>query len=366
MKLVFITPGMTFGGAERVISILANIWCDMGHDVSIFITATDRLPVYKLNDKINVENYADFNENGVSHFKLISSIRNFVTKEKPDCVLSFMNDVCAYTIIALMGKNIPIIYSERNDPNKTNQSKINQLFRRIVEFGATHIVFQTEGAKQCYSKKVQRKSSIILNPVELSRIPERKKEDINYSEIVTVARLEPQKNQELLIDAFNLVCKKHQDIVLKIYGEGSLKNKLQNKIHELGLNDKVLLMGAKQDVLEWIKESYCFVLTSDFEGLPNSLIEAMSMGIPCISTDCSPGGARQLLGDDRGLIVPCGDKERLAEAINMYLENKDVAMKYGEVAFELRKEIDCNKVAKEWIRFIEKVIRGENKIENTI
>ena len=175
-----------------------------------------------------------------------------------------------------------------------------------------------------------------------------------------------KENQVLLIDAFNLVCKKHQDIVLKIYGEGSLKNKLQNKIHELGLNDKVLLMGAKQDVLEWIKESYCFVLTSDFEGLPNSLIEAMSMGIPCISTDCSPGGARQLLGDDRGLIVPCGDKERLAEAINMYLENKDVAMKYGEVAFELRKEIDCNKVAKEWIRLIEKVIRGENKIENTI
>lgn len=69
--------------------------------------------------------------------------------------------------------------------------------------------------------------------------------------MVTVARLEPQKNQDLLIDAFNLVSKKHQDIVLKIYGEGSLKNKLQNKIHELGLNDKVLLMGAKQDVLEW-------------------------------------------------------------------------------------------------------------------
>ena len=115
--------------------------------------------------------------------------------------------------------------------------------------------------------------------MELSRIPERKEEDINYSEIVTVARLEPQKNQELLIDAFNLVSKKHQDIVLKIYGEGSLKNKLQNKIHELGLKDKIFLMGAKQDVLEWIKESFCFILSSDFEGLPNSLIEAMCMGI---------------------------------------------------------------------------------------
>lgn len=146
--------------------------------------------------------------------------------------------------------------------------------------------------------------------MELSRIPERKKEDINYSEIVTVARLEPQKNQELLIDAFNIVSNKHKDVVLKIFGEGSLKKKLQNRIDELGLKDKVYLMGTKSDVLNWIKESYCFVLTSDFEGLPNSLIEAMCMGIPCISTDCSPGGARQLLSDDRGLIVPCGDKER--------------------------------------------------------
>lgn len=360
MKLVFITPGMNFGGAERVISILANIWCDMGHDVSIFITATNRTPVYKLKDKINVKYYSDFNQNGVSHFKLISAIRSFVDNEKPDCVLSFMNDVCAYTILALIGSNIPIIYSERNDPNKTNQSKVNKLFRKIVEFGASHIVFQTEGAKQCYLKNVQRKSSIILNPVELNRIPDRSREDINYTEIVTVARLEPQKNQELLIDAFNLVSKKHQDIVLKIYGEGSLKNKLQNKIDELGLKDKVLLMGAKQDVLEWIKESYCFVLTSDFEGLPNSLIEAMCMGIPCISTDCSPGGARQLLGDNRGLIVPCGDKERLAEAINMYLEQRHIAMQYGEEAYKLRDEIESHTVAKEWINLIEKIKRGEN------
>ena len=355
MKLVFITPGMTFGGAERVISILANLWCDMGHDVSMFITSSNKPSVYKLNEKINVEYYDDYKENNVSHFKLISSIRKFVNKEKPDCVLSFINDVCAYTIIALMGKNIPIIYSERNDPNKTNQRKVDKIFRKIVELGASHIVFQTEGAKQCYSKKVQRKSSIILNPVELNRIPDRKKEDIDYSEIVTVARLEPQKNQELLIDAFNLVSKKHQDVVLKIYGEGSLKNKLQNKIDELGLKDKVFLMGAKQDVLEWIKESYCFVLTSDFEGLPNSLIEAMCMGIPCISTDCSPGGARQLLGDDRGLIVPCGDKEQLAEAINMYLEQKDIAMQYGESAYKLREEIESHTVAKEWISLIEKV-----------
>lgn len=359
MKIAFVTPGMTFGGAERVISILANNWCEMGHEVLLFITASNKPSVYKMHEKINVEYFDAYNENGVSHFKLLSAIRKFVNKEKPDCVLSFMNDVCAYTIVALMGKNIPVIYSERNDPNKTNQRKIDKLFRRIVETGAKHIVFQTNGARTCYSKKVQRKSNIILNPVNLDKIPHRTKENINYSEIVSVARLEPQKNQELLIDAFSVVSKTHKDVVLKIFGEGSLKNKLQDKIDELGLTKHVFLMGAKSDVLEWIKDSFCFVLSSDFEGLPNSLIEAMCIGMPCISTDCSPGGARELLCNQRGVIVPCGDKMKLAEAINLYLEKKEVAMQYGEEAFGLRREIEAGIVAKEWINLIEKTRRGE-------
>ena len=360
MKIVFVTPGMTFGGAERVISILANIWCEMGHDVSIFITATNRPPVYKMNKKIKVEYFADFNENGVSHFKLISAIRKFVIKEKANCVISFMNDVCAYTIISLMGTGIPVIYSERNDPNKTNQGKVEKIYCKIVEIGAKHIVFQTNGARNCYSKRTQNKSSIILNPVDLNKIPVRKKENINYSEIVSVARLEPQKNQELLIDAFSIVSQKHKDAILKIFGEGTLKNKLQNRIDELGLTDRVFLMGVKSDVLEWIKESFCFVLSSDFEGLPNSLIEAMCMGMPCISTDCSPGGARELLGNERGLVVPCGNREKLADAIDMYFDKTDDALQYGEAAYEMRKEISCEKIAEEWIKLMEKIIRGES------
>lgn len=360
MKIVFVTPGMNFGGAERVISILANIWCDMGHDVSMLITATNKPPVYKMNKKIKVEYFVDFDEKGISHFKLIAAIRKFVTKEKPDSVISFMNDVCAYTIIALMGTGIPVIYSERNDPNKTNQGKLEKIFRKIVEIGAKHIVFQTNGARNYYSKMVQRKSSIILNPVDLNKIPVRTIENINYSEIVSVGRLEPQKNQELLVDAFSIVCKKHNNIILKIFGDGTLKSRLQNRIVEQRLTDRVFLMGAKSDVLEQIKEAFCFVLSSDFEGLPNALIEAMCMGMPCISTDCSPGGAKELLGDERGIVVPCGNKEKLAEAIDMYLNNKDIALQYGQVAYELRQEIEANTIAKEWINLIDKIRRGEN------
>lgn len=261
MKIAFVTPGMTFGGAERVISILANNWCDMGHDVSIFITGTNKSPVYELDKRINVEYYADFNEESVSHVKLVAAIRHFVLKESPDSVISFMNDVCAYTIVALIGTGIPVIYSERNDPNKTNQGKVEKICRKIIEIGAKHVVFQTSGARNCYSKKVQKKSSILLNPVNLEKIPFRNEEAIDFSQIVSVARLEPQKNQDLLIEAFNLVSKKHKNVILKIFGEGSLQGSLEKKIGELGLQDRVFLMGAKTDVLEWIKDTFCFVLS---------------------------------------------------------------------------------------------------------
>ena len=355
MKIVFVTPGMTFGGAERVISILANNWCDMGNDVSIFITGTNKSPVYELDKRINVEYYADFNEESVSHVKLVAAIRHFVLKESPDSVISFMNDVCAYTIVALIGTGIPVIYSERNDPNKTNQGKVEKICRKIIEIGAKHIVFQTSGARNCYSKKVQKKSSILLNPVDLEKIPFRNEEAIDFSQIVSVARLEPQKNQYLLIEAFNLVSKKHKNVVLKIFGEGSLLGSLENKIGELGLQDRVFLMGAKTDVLEWIKDTFCFVLSSDYEGLPNSLIEAMCIGLPCISTDCSPGGARELLCNKRGVIVPCGDKEQLANAINAFLEKPSSALKYGENSYAFRDEIECKVIAKKWINLIETI-----------
>lgn len=355
MKIAFVTPGMTFGGAERVISILANNWCDMGHDVSMFITGTNKSPVYELDKRINVEYYADFNEESVSHVKLVAAIRHFVLKESPDSVISFMNDVCAYTIVALIGTGIPVIYSERNDPNKTNQGKVEKICRKIIEIGAKHVVFQTSGARNCYSKKVQKKSSILLNPVNLEKIPFRNEEAIDFSQIVSVARLEPQKNQDLLIEAFNLVSKKHKNVILKIFGEGSLQGSLEKKIGELGLQDRVFLMGAKTDVLEWIKDTFCFVLSSDYEGLPNSLIEAMCMGMPCISTDCSPGGARELLGNKRGVIVPCGDKVQLADAINTFLEKPSSALKCGENAYALRNEIECKVIAKKWLKLIETI-----------
>lgn len=140
-------------------------------------------------------------------------------------------------------------------------------------------------------------------------------------EIVTCGRLTEQKNHRLLIDAFAEVQKIYPFATLKIYGEGVLREKLQNQIDSLNLNEKVFLMGATNDVAKALQTADLFVLSSDYEGMPNALMEAMAAGVPCISTDCPCGGPRELFGEDASdKLVPCNDSAQLAEAICKVLE----------------------------------------------
>ena len=350
MKILFTTPGMLFGGAERVMSILANEWVDQKHSVRILITTDNNKCVYPLHEGAEFVCIGKEVESAKHiHTTLIKLLRKEILEYKPDVVVSFMNDVCAYTAIAMYGMKIPLIYSERNDPNKVNQSKKDKLYRRIVEKRADKIVFQTDGAKACYSKKVQDKSCVILNPLDLTRIPEY---DFKQTrpEIVTVGRLEPQKNQKILIEAFSKVKDMFPEYCLKIYGSGQLENQLKEQIERLNLSERVFLMGNSTSVLQDIKTARLFVLTSDFEGLPNALIEAMAMGMPCISTDCSPGGARMLINQGKnGVIVPCGDSDLLAVAIQNMLKTPNTASSMGLEAKTVKEKVWSQAVAKQWL-----------------
>lgn len=203
--------------------------------------------------------------------------------------------------MAITGLHIPLIYSERNDPNRVNQRKVDKIYRKIVEHRADEFVFQTTGAQKCYPKKVQKRSVVILNPLDVTGFPTHDF-TVEKKEIVTVGRLEPQKNQKLLINAFSELAKDFPDYTLIIYGEGSLRNELENYIISKGLQSKVVLPGVKNNIQEYIKDASLFVLSSDYEGIPNALIEAMAIGLPCVSTDCSPGGARELIADEAGRI----------------------------------------------------------------
>lgn len=358
MKIMFVTPGMTYGGAERVISILCNEWDKKKHIVRIIITGDNGQCVYPLSKGVGCICLGGLNEtNKHPHLELIKKIREEISKEKPDVVVTFMNDICAYTAIAMFGLKIPLIYSERNDPKKVNQSRKDKIYRKIAENFSEGIVFQTCGAQKCYSKRVQKKSTIILNPMNIMDLPECDYNRVK-KEIVTVGRLEAQKNHKLLIDAFEKMADIFPEYNLKIYGTGSLENKLKEQIQKLHLESRVLLMGNSSHVLDDIKQAAQFVLSSDFEGLPNSLIEAMALGLPCISTDCSPGGAREVIKDgENGLLTKCGNVGELAKAMRYLLENKDKAYEFGRKAKCVREKVESSYIANCWIEFIEQFLK---------
>lgn len=353
MKCLFVAPGMLFGGAERVMSILANEWGKNNVETMILVTETEEISKYHLSDKVTIIScYEEKNGAYFPQLNIIKKVRNICKEWKPDVVISFYNDLCALTALAITGLHIPLIYSERNDPNKTNQGNAGRLYRKIIEYMADKIVFQTTGAQRCYPKSVQEKSTVILNPLNTYGFPIH---DFLHEkhEIVSVGRLEAQKNQKLLIDAFALIAKDFPEYQLTIYGEGSLRKELEDYIKAKGLQERCSLPGSKNNIQEHIKDASLFVLSSDYEGIPNALIEAMAIGLPCVSTDCSPGGARELIEDGvNGLITPCGDAKKLSDAMRMMLSNKSYAKACGIEALKIRKKTDVKKISEKWLRYM--------------
>ena len=355
MKIMFIASGMTFGGAERVTSILSNKWIEFGHEVIIVLTETDAVTSYTLNNKVKIISIWKHIKNiNHPHFHIVARLKKIIDKECPDCVLSFYLDICALSAFALIGKKIPLIYSERNDPNRTNQRVIDKIYRKIVEKEADGFVFQTDGAKSCYKNSVQMNSVVILNPLDANKLPHRECLEIK-KEIVSVGRLVPQKRQDVLLKAYMLVSKQFPEYKLLIYGSGELEKQLNNQIQENKISG-AYLKGNSINVLDKIKDSALFVLSSDYEGIPNALLEAMAIGIPSISTDCTPGGARMLIEDSvNGFIVPCGDENVLAERIIQVLSNQELSKSFSEKSKLIRKKIDPDVIARQWIRYIEKI-----------
>lgn len=362
MKCLFVAPSMNFGGAERVMSILSNAWCDKNCKVKILLTRTSAQSKYELNKNVELLScYDEVKKASIPHIVIMKSIRSLCKAWRPDVVISFYNDIAALTALAIIGCHIPLIYSERNDPNRVNQRKIDKIYRKIVEHSADRFVFQTTGAQKCYPPKVQERGVVILNPLDMTGFLTHDF-TVEKKEIVTVGRLEPQKNQKILIDAFSKFANDFPDYNLTIYGEGSLRLELEHFIQSKGLQNRVMLPGSKNSIQEYIKDVSLFVLSSDYEGIPNALIEAMAIGIPCISTDCSPGGARELINNgENGVIVECNNSVALAKAIVSLLEDREKAKMIGTNAKRICMRVDKDLICDRWLNLIKDCRRKDNE-----
>ena len=356
MKIMFVTSSMNYGGAERVMSLLANEFIKRDYSVTLTVLDDNKIIAYKLDEKVNVKFMQSARFNKIGNFKkLISTLKTIIIESEPEIIISFFNSTFSFVWLASRGMKIPLIFSERNDPYNNIVGIKAKIFQQIALRVSDHIVFQTYGARNYYGKSVVKKSSVIINPFNETNLP-KYYTGVRKKTIVSVGRLNKQKNQKLLIEAFSEIYEKFSEYKLVIYGEGNLRDELESIIRAKQLKNHVLLPGTNNDILKEINSASVFVLSSDYEGLPNALIEAMAVGLPCISTDCSPGGARELIKDkENGLLVPCGDIKSMANALIYMLEHEEERNRMGKNAIKVISKMNINKVTDSWIYMLNKM-----------
>lgn len=356
-KLCFVISSMKRGGAERVMSLILNKAVALDHDVSLLLIGDSEIG-YDISEKVNIVDLSPQlkNVHGITGvFKRIATIKEALLGIAPELVVSFMTTSNMYVSLALRSTKIPVIVSERNDPVKDCPSIIKRWLRNYCYNFASGFIFQTEDAKKHFGNRIQDKSVIIPNPVK-NDLPDANI-DSPSKEVVAAAKLMAQKNYPLLLNAFKLFLNDHPDYTLRIFGEGDKKEELVSLCEELNILKNVVFEGNVSDLHDRIKDANMFVLSSDYEGISNSLLEAMAMGLPCITTDCPCGGSRMLIDDGvSGLLTPVGDVEAFYKAMKKIAESKELAIKLSENAKATRETYSEDIILKKYFEFFDKHI----------
>ena len=352
------------GGAERVASLLASRFVEDNIQVVVATEWTEEQE-YEVDGRVKRVHAGLTPKQEKSHrfFKLwyrVKNLRKVILQEQPEVILSFCVKANYRAVQAAMGTNIPVIVSVRNDPKVDYVGKAKAVMNKLFLNKAAGCVFQTEEAKEFFDEVLQKKSIIICNPVNEKYLQAERKAP--KSKIVYVGRLVEQKNPMHLVKAFEKIILKYPRYQLYLYGDNfedeckeeliryldqPIKEEVKAHVHFMGRSDKLESEMA---------DAAMFVLPSNYEGMPNALMEAMALGLPVISTDCPCGGSRYWIEPFvTGQLVPVKDVEAMAEAMEYYILHPREAENMGKKARRRLQEATLDKVYRQWKRYMENV-----------
>ena len=353
--LLFYINAIHDGGAERVLLQLAKRFADCGYRsvvVTSFVDAWE-YPVPEGVERLSIEQEQLPQSRLKRNLSRIKALRRLLKEYRPAALISFMAEPNFRAVLASRFLPVKTVVSVRNDPEREYAGRLGRIIGKWLLPLADGCVFQTEQAKSWFPKRLQKRSKIIMNQVDERFFHITDAGETGY--VMTAGRLTAQKNQALLIRSFAAIAGDVEE-ELRIYGEGELRRSLEALIAQLGMEGRIRLMGASDDMPAALAGCKLFVLPSDFEGMPNALLEAMAAGRCCVSTACPCGGPEAVLENGvNGLLVPVGEEEALSAAMLELLKDEEkrrtLAAAAGESAGAFRPEA----IFEHWRDYVERV-----------
>lgn len=359
MKILFYIYSLNKGGAERVLLTLAEKFASCDNEVVVLTDTCDKRE-YTLPSSLQRYSVSDFWGKGlvskIPRINRINALRRGIRELAPDRIVAFMLPGAVRAVKAAKKLGIPVISCVRYDPHSTYKGW--KKWKLLYDIKNSYkIVCQNDYQKSFFKGKLQDKCEVIFNPISDSfmiepYVGERRKV------IVSTGRLVDFKRFDILMSAFMKIADKYPEYSLIIYGEGPYRDILERHIDFLAdeFNDakaRISLPGDRSDVAEAIKDAPLYVLSSEGEGMPNSLMEAMALGLPVVATDCAGGGPASLIKDGvNGYLVPINDVDRMAEAIEKMLSDDGMRLKMGQEALNIRKKCNIDSIFEQWKQVI--------------
>lgn len=314
-KVIFVISSMGVGGEQRSLSVLSSKLLEF-YDVEIVyfvqqetrIEMDLRIPCIKIDQPSNVSI--------IKYFRRVLTLYQYFRKSEGSTIVGYGVVAGLFSAMALITLRNELVIAERNDPRKV--SFLIKILRSFLYFRAQKAVFQTEDASSYFSDRYFKQRKVIYNLIDegILKFKTNEKKKI----IINVSRFVKAKNHRLLLDAFNIVHPYFPEYELHLYGEGPSKKNILNRIKIFKLESHVKIFEPIHDIYSKLAESNLFVLSSNYEGFPNSLLEAYVLGVPCISTNCPIGGPKEIMKDELEWLVKMNDAKLLSEKIVQYLQ----------------------------------------------
>jgi GalNAc-alpha-(1->4)-GalNAc-alpha-(1->3)-diNAcBac-PP-undecaprenol alpha-1,4-N-acetyl-D-galactosaminyltransferase len=373
MKITLVIYAMGLGGAQRVVSILANYWATHGWEVTLItLSGSSRPSFYHLEAPVKLVQLGIIGDSPSFPTLLstgrqrISVLREAIIVSKPDAIVSFLNTVNVITLIATWKLNIPIIVSEHIYPGFTDVNQVWQILMKLTYRYADWVTLLTESALPFYPSDRGYRSIVMPNPV-ITPDPAVETERLLVSPMsIAIGRLQPQKGFDLLIKAFSQLRHKYPDWQLTILGEGPIRGDLEQLRSQLQLTERVHLPGQVQNVNAYLRQADIFVLSSRFEGFPMSLCEAMACGLPVLATDCL-SGPREIITDGvDGMLVATEDIDALACGLDALMSDPAKRQQLAQAAPQILNRFGLEQVMNMWSERIEQAILHRRESANNL